>query len=407
MPSEMSTRNRYVLLPPPPIPQCGALCSINTTPTLQGEQWCEYDKLARLASMRDVDMQAVHRSSTCPALRRLALREEWRVEQEVHTLSMVARQDSTRAANDVSFTPLGQLPWGGTSGELRNLQEEELGFLHCLVSDELAKNAYHSESGRLWKGTVDHKAEVARTTADKFRTQAEAHCSISGSLFDALHDVAQLIHLCEINLKRQAAGSAAGVLVAEEMDPFLHCCRRMAGQRARWLQQMQDAQARCGDGTDLLIKLRRAPVTLRKIEEYRVSQIAQIRPQGDAGSAVNTQHSKKVVQASQPSAIPLSPSVPAPLSTHKPRTITPSIPDDPKPVVVKEKKPEVVIVKAKRRSTTLSRELAVFRLARWWRRCRYWRRVCAVWRGLVKRQAKEGAQKHLQVYDPQASLLIS
>eukprot|EP00754_Rhynchopus_humris_P014000 Rhum_TRINITY_DN14357_c4_g1::Rhum_TRINITY_DN14357_c4_g1_i1::g.84082::m.84082 len=337
-------------------------------------QWAAYDKLARITSMRGRDVAEL-RGGGVPAtqagLARLVSREEWRADQEVRTLSEIARQDAAASegkgggagGGGLCTCPGGQVRGAEEPhGDLRSLQDEELGFLFCLVSEDLVRNAYNTVpaaaaaaagGGGLWKGTADHKPDVARQTNALFQEQV-ARCApeMPAGLFAELQDLTQLVHLCEMWQQRQPAEAAAA-------DPFLHCCARLAEQRRDWLAEVEQALERLSlNASKTLLHVRKAAHTLQKIQYYRRAQHA---AGGGSGSA----------PADASAAAPPLPSLPCPPDARKPRTVTPASLD-------------AALPPSRPRVTSLSKPMAAFRLQRWWRRTRYWRRVSMKWQAKVR-----------------------
>ena len=352
-------------------------------------QWAAYDKLARITSMRGRDLAELRGDGVPPTqagLARLVFREEWRADQEVRTLSEIARQDAA-ASEGFSAAAAGKGGGGGGGlctcpggqvraaeephGDLRSLQDEELGFLFCLVSEDLVRNAYNTApaaagGGGLWKGTADHKPDVARQTNALFQEQV-ARCApeMLAGLFAELQDLTQLVNLCEIWQQRQPAEAATA-------DPFLHCCARLAEQRRDWLAEAEQALERLSLNTSkTLHDVRKAAHTLQKIQYYRRAQHA---TGGGSGNA----------PADASAAAPALPSLPCPPDARKPRTVTPASLDAAPPP-------------SRPRATSLSKPVAAFRLQRWWRRTRYWRRVSKKWQAKVRADGVLEAQAYAKV----------
>eukprot|EP01063_Lacrimia_lanifica_P005999 TRINITY_DN13609_c0_g1_i1.p1 TRINITY_DN13609_c0_g1~~TRINITY_DN13609_c0_g1_i1.p1 ORF type:complete len:676 (+),score=181.59 TRINITY_DN13609_c0_g1_i1:87-2114(+) len=399
----------------------------------KGQQWGEYDRLARLATARQADHSALAGGlSDGAAALRMIYREEWRIEQEVGALSKITRLDSSMVASGqatIGRCPSGQLAWEGTSAELRGLEEDELGTLYSLVSAELKQNPYLRDGpggDALRQGTVDKKAQACVTQRQKVQaaiaaaSEGDAGAPHRAHLHDSLLAVAQVLHMCEIRLRRErtgtaaAAGSNSSVLwnpAVAALDPFLIVCGQLCAQRRAWNEAMRGAL----EGDDLvgdpdvegkLKKLDKAAVTLRKIEAYRLMGYQQ--DQAAEKKAAQTEQTGPVLPRlaaatpgnggggggpapSAPSSIPASPVAPRDPVHHTPRTITPALEDPPAPPPAKlpvkapAKPPRSTARRAIRGrcaagACPLAPTLAARRVQRWWRRVAYWGRVGKEWR---------------------------
>eukprot|EP00659_Diplonema_papillatum_P010204 gene10204-15691_t len=345
----------------------------------KSRQWHAYDKIARMQHARDKDIHRLRYSKEPAAQHRMRMlfREEWRIEQEVQALSLIARLDSDMLSSgkkSIGACPGGQLSeQAAAAPEMASLEVEELAVVHGLVPEELSGNGYLPRAPgepASWAGPPAAKADAARAAREKLRAEAKR---VAPALDDALATrarcMAQLLHLCEIRLR--GAGGRLAAPQVDEFDPFLHCCRALQEQRDGWLAVFDQAAARAGDeGTrsDATKGVRRSQVTLQKIHAFRQAHNRRRLSRGDDGS------SARIVT-------PPPPHVPAPMRAVNPRAASPALPPPP------------AAAPAATGRCAPSAAAATFRLQRWIRAKAYWCRVQREWtRACRERGAAEDAR---------------
>ena len=338
-------------------------------------QWCEYDKLARHDTTRRSDimlLQKLSSDATKEDLMRLVYREEWRMEQEVVTFGRITKQDSATLSSGRASGcgPSGQLLFQERHEELRNLEDEEHGIIYGISDSELTDNYYNCDtsihSSNVWKPLVTIKDDNIRSIRLKLSTSvAERIGRFSTELQTSLRATSQLITLCE--RRRNQSRPDNNNYWAITTDPFLYCLTRVMRLRGGWLSSLERFLSASGTSLDLT-KFKKASITIQKIESYRKAFNKRIVSNGNISHPARLSESPKTVL----------PSVPAASSNTLPRTVTPGLelPDipqksDPIPIIENKLASQNSIPKSIP-NTSLSPQIAAFRLQRWWRRTSYW-----------------------------------